>query len=192
MVVPQFVPDARNFRPGAWVMLAANASLGLFCLAFVAVELVRGPRALSVWMALLVPISLVVWIGGGILANLNYRQLHPFTEPPPVDRWGRPVLRIPQVPVAGGYLLLAVACLLLAMTGVPGATSGQPDVPSPGCPYPIAGDHGRLHECVSEREYRHVRAATHRLFFGGAATVCAVEAGLAVYILRRRETDDHG
>jgi len=29
------------------------------------------------------------------------------------------------------------------------------------------------------------------LFLGGAAAVCAFEAGLAAYILRRRETDDH-
>jgi hypothetical protein len=60
MVVPQFMPGARNLRPGAWVMLAANAPLGLLCLAFVAVELIRGPRALPLWLALLVPISLIV------------------------------------------------------------------------------------------------------------------------------------
>jgi hypothetical protein len=191
MVVPQLVPGGRNLRPGAWVVLAANAPLGVFCLAFVAVELTRGPRALTLWLVLLVPISLIVWIGGGFLASLNYRQLHPSTEPPPLDKWGRPVLRIPELPVARGYLLLAVACVVLAMTGVPEATKGQPDIPGPGCPYPLTGDHGRLHECVSEQEYRRVRAATHRLFLGGAAAVCAFEAGLAVYILRRPETDDH-
>ena len=172
-------------------MVAANAPLGVFYLAIVAVELIRGPRTLPLWMELLVPISLIVWIGGGALAVLNYRQQHPATEPRPVDKWGRPVLRTPELPVAGGYLLLAVACFVLAMTGLPAAMKGEPDPPYPGCPYPLSGDHGQRHECVSEREYRQVRAATHRLFLGGAAAVCAFEAGLAVHILRRRETEDH-
>jgi hypothetical protein len=190
LVVPQFAPGTRNVRPGAWVMLVANALLGLFCLAYIVVELIRGPRALPVWLALLVPISLILWIGGGILARLNYRQLHPSTGPS-VDKWGRPVLRIPELPVARSYLLLTIACVVLAMTGVPASMKGQPDLPSPGCPYPLSGNHGRRHECVSAQEYRRVRAATHRLVLGGAAAVYACEAGLAVYILRRRETDDH-
>lgn len=172
-------------------MLAANAPLGLICLAIVAVELIRGPRAWPLWLALLIPISLIVWIGGGVLAVVNYRQQHPVTEPPPVDKWGRPVLHVPELPVASGHLLLALACFVLAVTGLPAAMKGQPDLPGPGCPYPLNGDHGRRHECVSEREYRHVWAATHRLFLGGAAAVCAFEAGLAVYILRRRETEEN-
>ena len=172
-------------------MLAANATLGVICLAFVVVELIRGPQAWPRWLVVLVPISLVVWTGGGILAGVSYRQLHPSTERRPVDKWGRPVLHVPELPVAGGYLLLALACFVVAITSLPAAMKGQPDVPGPGCPFPLTGDHGRRHDCVSEREYRHVWAATHRLVLGGAAAACAFEAGLAVYILRRRETDDH-
>jgi len=191
MVGPQFMPGARNFRPGALVVLAANVPLGLICLALAAVELFGGPHVLSLWWALFIPIALIVWIGGGILAGLHHRQRYPRWEPSPVDKWGRPVLRTTELPVAGWCLVLAFACLVLALTGVPAATRGQPDPSVPGCPYRLNVDHGRQFQCVSEREYSHVREATHRLFLGGAAAVCAFQAGLAVYILRRRVPDDH-